>query len=437
MKFVKPNLARTANTERRRFLEMVARAGVSTSLLKYSPLVMSVFASRYAEAALQTTRKKAVFFYQPDGAPPGYWTPNGSQMNIATSPYGNGTGNQHSYDMAADKITAYNVAQYCRFYPVTNVFSEHGRIYRALGHSLDSHQIINTVDTQIAKSNGFTSRFSILRVSAHKTEGEGGFSVENGNVATFTNGAKNVFDNIFKGVAVEEGDDTYKAVFEMNAAALASIERKLGSEEKMRMEEHLNALRKIESTLGSGGNQGGACQAPTVGADSTDIVQHGKTLVDIVVAALKCDMTNVVSIMMSDTQCSWGLSPEYRTLMNIRSGITADNFHSANHGGTEEPKRKDQARMLAYLSQVPAYMLSRLVSEKDSFGTPLIDSTLFIQLSEMGYGADHRPSGAPWILASGNEFRSRFGSYSGNDALCKDIPRIMDVRGKTMGALEV
>src|SRR5690606_3578825 len=140
------------------------------------------------------------------------WTPNGSQMNVATTPYGSGN--------EADKITGYNVAQYCRFYPVTNVFSEHGRIYRALGHSLDSHQIINTLDTQIAKSNGFSTRFSILRVSAHKTEGEGGFSVENGNVSTFTNGAKNVYDLVFGGTAVEQGDTTYKAVFEMNAAAL-------------------------------------------------------------------------------------------------------------------------------------------------------------------------------------------------------------------------
>jgi Protein of unknown function (DUF1552). len=430
MKFVKPNLTRVANRERRQFLDLVARAGVSTSLLKYSPLVMSVFASRYAEAALQTAQKKAVFFYLPDGAPPGFWTPNGSEMNIATAPYGSGN--------VADKITGYNVAQYCRFYPVTNVFSEHGRIYRALGHSLDSHQIINTVDTQIAKSNGFNTRFSILRVSAHKTEGEGGFSVENGNVSTFTNGAKKVFDLVFSGAQVEEGDSTYKAVFEMNAAAISSIERKLGAEEKMRMQEHLTALQKIEASLGpSSGGDEGSCQAPAIGAESTDIVEHGKALVDVVVAALKCGLTNVASMMLSDTQCSWGLSPEYRTLMDIRSGITADNFHSANHGGTEEPKRKDQARMLAYISQVPAYMISRLAEEKDSFGTPLIDSTLFIQLSEMGYGADHRPDGAPWILASGNEFKSRFGSYSGNYALCKDIPAIMDVRGSTMGELPV
>lgn len=431
MRLIKNRLERSANKERRQFLDLVARAGVSTSLLKFSPLVMSVFAARHAEAALSTAQKKAVFFYQPDGSPPGYWMPNGGEMNVATSPYGSGN--------AADNITGYNVADYCRFYEVTNVFSEHGRIYRALGHSLDSHQIVNTLDTQLAKSNGFATNFSILRASAHKTDGEGGFSVENGNVATFTNGAKEVFDLVFNGASIDQSDNTYKTVFEMNAAALSSIERKLGAEEKSRVEEHLAALGKIESSLEASASDApeDACQVREVGNNSTDIVEHGMLLADVVVAALKCGLTNVASIMMSDTQCGWGLSPAASTLMNIRSGISDNNFHSANHGGTSDEKRRDQGRMLAYLSQVPAYLLSRLASETDATGMPLIESTLFVQFSEMGYGADHRPDGAPWILASGSEFRANFGSYGGNGDLCKDIPGIMGLRGKTMGELDV
>lgn len=431
MRLVKNSLERLANKERRQFLDLVARAGVSTSLLKYSPLVMSVFAARHAEAVVANSNKKAVFWYQPDGSPPGFWMPNGGNMNVATSPYGSGD--------AADNITGYDVADYCRFYEVTNVFSEHGRIYRALGHSLDSHQIINTLDTQLAKSNGFATAFSILRAAAHKTPGEGGFSVENGNVATFTNGAKEVFDLVFNGANIDQSDNTYKTVFEMNAAALSSIERKLGAEEKSRMEEHLTALAKIESSLEGGANEApeDACQVREVGENSTDIVEHGLVLADVIVAALKCGLTNVASVMMSDTQCGWGLGPEARALMNIRSGISDNNFHSANHGGTSEEKRRDQARMLAYLSQVPAYLLSRLAMETDAMGVPLIESTLFVQFSEMGYGADHRPDGAPWILASGSEFKGNFGSYGGNGALCADIPGIMGLRGKTMGELDV
>lgn len=430
MRFIKNHVQRSANKERRQFLNMVAKAGVSTALLKASPLVMSVFAARHAEA-LTTQQKKAVFWYQPDGSPPDFWLPSGGQMNTATTPYGEGN--------AADGITGYNVAQYCRFYELSNVFSEHGRIYRALGHSLDAHQIINTVDTQIAKSNGFTSNFSILRASAHKTQGEGGFSVENGAVSTFTEGAKEVFNLVFNGASVDSSDSTYKTVFEMNAAALSTIERKLGAEEKSRMEEHLTALQKIQSNLESASDDtpDDACQVQAVSANPSDIVEHGMLLADVVLAALRCGLTNVASIMMSDTQCGWGLGPAARELMNITSGISDNNFHSANHGGTSEEKRRDQGRMLAYLSQVPAYFISELAKQTDATGMPLIESTLFVQLSEMGYGANHTPDGAPWILASGSEFRSRFGSYGNNTALCRDIPNIMDVRGKSMGELDI
>lgn len=428
MKLVKNSLERLANKERRQFLDLVARAGVSTSLLKASPLVMSLFATRHAEAAVPDGQKKAVFFYQPDGSPPDFWMPSGSTMNLATRPYGQGNPD--------DNIAGYDVARYCRFYELNNVYSEHGRIYRALGHALDAHQIVNTLDTQIARSNGFATNFSILRVSAHRSAGEGGFSVENGNVSSFTEGAREVFDLVFNGAAIDQSDNTYKTVLEMNAAALASIERKLGAEEKHRMEEHLTALERIQTSLEAGDQQDGeACQVREVASNSTSIVEHGQLLVDVMVAALKCNLTNVVSMMMSDTQCNWGLTPEMRTLMNIRSGITPDNFHSANHGGTEEPKRRDQARMLAWLSQVPAYMISKLASETDAFGAPLIDSTLFVQFSEMGYGADHRAGGTPWILASGNNFRGNFGSYSNNTGICQDIPGIMGLRGSTMGPI--
>lgn len=426
MRFIKNTIERKANKERRQFLDLIARAGVSTSLLKASPLVMGLFAARYSEAQ-GNNEKRVVFLYQPDGSPPGLWKPSGSTMNVATSAYGSGN--------AADGIVGYNVSEYCRFYELDNVFAGHGEIFKALGHNTYASAIGNTLDTQLAKSNGFTSNFSILRASAHRSEGEGGFSVENGGVSSFTEGAREVFDLAFNGASVVAGDNTYKRVFEMNAAALTSIKGKLGAEEISRMDEHLNALEKIETSLenASTDTPDDACEVRTIGANSDDIVEHGKTLADVIVAALKCGLTNVASIMLSDTQCGWGLSADAQQRMNISSGISVSDFHSANHGGTGDNHKMDQARMLAYISQVPAYLLSRLAVETDATGVPLIDSTLFVQFSEMGYGNNHSPSGTPWILASGAPMRSNFGSYGGNTALCKDIPGIAGLRGNTIG----
>ncbi len=430
MKYVKQNLERVANKERRRFLDLVTKAGVSTSLLKASPLAMSVFAARHAEA-MGNTNKKAIFFYQPDGAPPNRWKPSGSNMNIATAAYGSGN--------TADGITGYNIANYCSFQEVTNIFSGHGEIFKALGNNTHAGAIKNTLDTHLAKSNGFTSQFSIIRASANRSPGEGGFSVENDQVMDFTEGAKEVYNLLFNGVAaVPEDDNTYKRAFEMNYSALKTIQNKLGATEKNRIEEHITALEKIEKSFDvppAQDNEEGesACQVNSIASNPSDIVEHGMALADVIVAGLKCGLMNVASIMMSDTQCGWGLSTAAADRMNITSGLNTTDFHSANHGGTSNTQKDDQARMLAYLSQVPAYLISRLVSETDSTGMPLIDSTLMIQFSEMGYGNDHSADGTPWILASGSAMRSNVGSYGGNQQLCQAVPDIMGLRGKISG----
>lgn len=113
----------------------------------------------------------------------------------------------------------------------------------------------------LARSNGFATNCSILGVSAHRSAGEGGFSVENGNVASFTEGSREVFDLVFNGANIDQSDSNYKTVLEMNASAFGSIERKLGAEEKHRMEEHLSALERIQATLDSGGQDARAIAA--------------------------------------------------------------------------------------------------------------------------------------------------------------------------------
>ena len=64
------------NQNRRRFLDMIGKAGVSTSLLKASTIVGGVFASRFAEA--QGESPKLIMIYHPNGAPDGAWAPGTS-----------------------------------------------------------------------------------------------------------------------------------------------------------------------------------------------------------------------------------------------------------------------------------------------------------------------------------------------------------------------
>ena len=82
---------------RRKFLEMVGKAGLSTNLLRASPLVAGIMANRFAHAQ-DGANKRVVFLFFPGGAPNGSWMPSGiGSMNQCTMPYA-------------------PVAEYCNFY---------------------------------------------------------------------------------------------------------------------------------------------------------------------------------------------------------------------------------------------------------------------------------------------------------------------------------
>ena len=63
------------NTDRRRFLENIGRWGVSSSLLRLSPLAGAFMGARMAQA--QAGQKKLVFIYHPNGSPDGRYVSQG------------------------------------------------------------------------------------------------------------------------------------------------------------------------------------------------------------------------------------------------------------------------------------------------------------------------------------------------------------------------
>jgi hypothetical protein len=77
--------------ERRDFLKILASAGITKQLLRASPLIWGVMASRLAEA--QTGPNKLMTVYVPNGCVPARWLPNSSLSNLSSltmaSPYNN------------------------------------------------------------------------------------------------------------------------------------------------------------------------------------------------------------------------------------------------------------------------------------------------------------------------------------------------------------
>ena len=64
------------NTERRKFFDLVGKAGVAAGILRASPLVAGIFANRYAQAA-GTMSKRVIFVYTPMAPLAAYGCPVG------------------------------------------------------------------------------------------------------------------------------------------------------------------------------------------------------------------------------------------------------------------------------------------------------------------------------------------------------------------------
>lgn len=427
MKFVKNQKQRGVDKSRRRFLDIVGRSGISSSVLKASPLVMGAMTSRFVEAA-PGAGKRVVFMYFGNGSPPGNWLPQSeSQMNNGTTPFGTG----------GPGVKGYNVAKYCNFFEVQNSFGNHGDGFNCMvpssGHN-NPNNVGNTIDTQIAKKNFFGSQQEIIRVGAHQNQG--GISIENGQLSNFIDGPARAFSDLFNGVSVSGTDKTFEKVFAMNAQAVNSIKNKLGQEEKERLDTHLATLEKIEQGLSADAdnqNTGEVC-GPVASSGGSEMLDDFFTIAEIVAAALKCGITNVASVMCGDGQGEYVVPNSIWPQLNMPVG-QPNNFHSAGHSGVKGP---DYGRMMAVFQQVPAYLLSLLASETaPGESEPLINSTMLCMVNGMGNG-DHSPQGAPWLLGSGNTSWG-LGSFAATNQgsaldVLASVPERMGLDGNLTGA---
>lgn len=407
MRYIQNRKERAHNKERRRFLDMVSRAGVSTALLKACPLAMGIFASRFATAA-EATNKRVVFMYLPNGAPNGMWMPSSmSEMKIASRPYK-------------------SVAQYIEFNELEmGSNSGHGTTHNSMG-AFGSANTNDTLDSTLASENFPTSPYRIIRAGVQNAGGPS-FTREAGQSATHTNGPAALYEAIFNGTPPpSNNDDSYKRALQMNRYALQNLQNKLGVAEYQRFETHMESLDEIERSIAAASmpkDTGEECSNPTAfNYDSGHFVDEGKASSDIVVAALKCGLTNVATIMLSDDQAGWKAGTRGDPYGLTNYGL---NHHNYSHSGNDT----NTANMVGMLSEIPAYFIEQLTKEIGPDGQPLINTTVFVQVTDMGDG-NHGSSNAPFLAASG---MSGFGFKTGGSGRHQDwlagLPARMGLAG--------
>jgi hypothetical protein len=171
---------------------------------------------------------------------------------------------------------------------------------------------------------------------------------------------------------------------------------RLGGNDRMKVEHHLDAIQEIDKRLDAPGLVGGACAIPTLG-DPIDIYTNdnypalGRLQLDLLAMALACDLTRVASIQWASTQAG-----KVFTWLGLN-----ETHHQLSHSNAADPVK--QAAIVAigkWHAEQLAYLLGKLQSVQEGTGT-LLDNTLVMWCTDIAMGQSHARRDMPYVLAGG------------------------------------
>jgi hypothetical protein len=186
-----------------------------------------------------------------------------------------------------------------------------------------------------------------------------------------------------------------KSSLDVVAAELGAIRMRLPAADRAKLEAHLASVSALEKRLLA--TQPAACAPPMLGAklnagDQVNTPTVVDRQLDLMTAALACDLTRVASFQYSigdndGTTYSW-------------LGHTV-----AHHGMTHAPDSDTAtwasvAQIYTWYATKFGELLDRLAAVKEGAGT-MLDNTLVVWGSELGKGNSHSFAQVPFVLAGG------------------------------------
>jgi hypothetical protein len=184
-----------------------------------------------------------------------------------------------------------------------------------------------------------------------------------------------------------------QSVLDFVGKELESFGKRLGTDDRMKIEQHLVSVRDIEKRLGgatSGGAAGANCGTPM--SKGTDAKGNGETMFEIVAMAFKCDVTRVATITISDDGGGDGTSFPW-------VGSSGD-FHGVAHASNDM-----QMTGISNWFFTNYANLAKQLDETAEGGVTALDNSILTSWSNMDEGANHFNGKIPiTIVGSGGGY---------------------------------
>ena len=224
-----------------------------------------------------------------------------------------------------------------------------------------------------------------------------------------------IFDSLFEepkgGVAARRKSLRQKAsVLDDNLAEVRRLEKKMGTEDKGRLDQYLTSVREAEIRTRRADDWLDTPLPEISEADrkrtkrdipKTQAGDYFRTVYDLMVLAFQTDVTRVATFSLGGEGDAFSI-PEI--------GITESRHQLSHHGGDAGYMEK-LTNYDTFAFEQFSYFLTRLAETKDLNGKPLLDTTMSLFGSGMCYGHSHGNANLPLVLAGGTGLGLKHGSH--------------------------
>ena len=344
-----------------------------------------------ADGASREIEKRFVFWFNGNGIPEKYWIPRetgeGFEFTPCLAPLERFRNDIHvvtGLDSPAARLPGPGNSHYPSMSALVS-----GQVYTGRGAGGPSF------DQVLARQIGGNSRFRSLQIGVCQ-ESFGEAIQRNLSWADRDRPLPpemvphRLFDRLFGGR--EQGwINRERSILDSVRGETASLESKLGSEDKSRLDEYLTSVRELERSIASlPPEYKQVVEQPPEGGDLKDWPRIAKLQSDLLAHALASHQTRVASYML--TKCQ-GLS-RFPWL-----GHTAERHHEYTHGQVETPEGMRILRDICrWHVEEFAYLVARLKSMPEGDGT-LLDHTCLLFAHEHAEANAHKNNNLALILA--------------------------------------
>ena len=271
----------------------------------------------------------------------------------------------------------------------------------------------NTIsaDQLMAEVQGVHTRFPSLELAI---EGHSLSWSRDGIQLPSERNVKNVFERLF--VGEKGGKDAVRRRLNRRGSILDAVlgdarrvNKKLGANDRNKLDEYLTAVRQVEIRTERADAwldvprpklSPGEATRYTRKMDKTQVQEYHRLFYDLMVLALRTDMTRVITCMIC-SESNGGAIPDI--------GISQTRHGLSHHNGDPEQLRR-LTQTDTFLVEQFSYFLDQLKSHEED-GDNLLDTTQVLWGSGMSYGHSHGNANLPTLYAGGRKLGVKHGQH--------------------------